>query len=192
MCYVITNAAPSDLPEIYLLFEEAIRFQKANNYIGWNNYDKEWIKADIKNGLLFKLICHNETAGVFSICFSDALIWRERETGNAVYLHRIVINRKFAGRKMFNKVLAGAIQLAKSRGLNYIRMDTWAENDRIIAYYKSYGFLFIENYTTPGTEDLPVQHRNLHVALLEKEVMNDKVPIYGEGVITMDGVSKID
>jgi hypothetical protein len=46
-------------------------------------------------------------------------------------------------------------------------MDTWAENEKIIGYYRSYGFLFVESYTTPDTQDLPLQHRNLHVALLE-------------------------
>lgn len=51
-------------------------------------------------------------------------------------------------------------------------MDTWAENEKIIAYYKSYGFTFIENYRTAETEDLPIQHRNLHVALLEKKITN--------------------
>ena len=46
-------------------------------------------------------------------------------------------------------------------------MDTWAGNEKLINYYKSYGFRFIENYTTANTEDLPEQHRNLKVALLE-------------------------
>lgn len=170
MCYVINNATPVDLPVIFNLFDEAIQFQKANNYIGWNNYDREFIKADVKNSLLFKIDCDNEIACIFSICFSDDVIWREKEAGDAIYLHRIVLNRKFAGKKMFNKVLEWAIQFAKDKKLSYIRMDTWAENEKIIEYYKSYGFKFIEDYTTPGTEDLPLQHRNLHVALLEKRL----------------------
>ncbi|MFT3751132.1 MAG: GNAT family N-acetyltransferase [Agriterribacter sp.] len=168
MSYIITNADTGDLPVIYNLFEEAIKFHKANNYIGWSSYDEAFIKADIMQGNLFKITFKNEIACIFSICLSDFLIWREKETGNAIYLHRVVLNRKFYGQKLFNKVLEWAIQFAKRRKLDNIRMDTWAENEKLITYYKSYGFSFIENYTTPATEDLPVQHRNLNVALLEK------------------------
>lgn len=46
-------------------------------------------------------------------------------------------------------------------------MDTWGENQSILDYYMSYGFKFVENYTTPSTLNLPIQHRNLYLALLE-------------------------
>lgn len=166
--YKITNAAGSDLPAIYGLFEKAIQFLKANNYIGWTSYDKGFIKSDVAQGLLFKITCGDKIACIFSICHSDTLIWRDREQGDAVYLHRIVLNRDFAGEKLFHKVLEWAIRYARGRNLRYVRMDTWADNAKIIAYYKSYGFSFIENYVTPDTENLPVQHRNLNIALLER------------------------
>lgn len=170
MRYTITNATADDLPVIYGLFEEAIRFQKENNFSGWNQYDKAFIKADIENGLLYKIVCNNDTACIFSICFRDALIWRERENGDALYLHRVVLNRKYAGEKMFKQVLEWALQLAKERSLHLLRMDTWADNNKLITYYQSFGFVCIGTYVTPGTVDLPVQHRNLHVALLEKPI----------------------
>lgn len=182
MDFSIDNATPDDLPVIYHLFEEAILFQKQNNYKGWNSYDREFIKSDIQNGLLYKIVSGDDIACIFSICFSDVLIWREKEKGNAVYLHRIVLNRKFAGGKIFQKVLEWAMQFAREAKLKYIRMDTWADNEKIIAYYKSYGFVFVENYTTPDTENLPVQHRNLNVALLELNVQHT-IYIVGAGAI---------
>ncbi|HEX2846493.1 MAG TPA: GNAT family N-acetyltransferase [Chitinophagaceae bacterium] len=170
MNYSVTNASTDDLPVIYSLFEEAILFQKENNYTGWKNYDKEFIKSDIQHQLLFKIMLGDDIVCIFSICFNDALIWREKEKNDAVYLHRIVLNRQFKGRKIFQEVLDWAIQFARKEKLKYVRMDTWAENEKIIAYYQRYGFSIIENYTTSGTEDLPVQHRNLNVVLLELNV----------------------
>lgn len=167
---LITRAIEEDMPVIYDLFEQAIRFQKANQYIGWNDYDKEFIRSDIKKGFLHKLVTRDEIACIFSICLCDELIWRQREKGNAVYLHRIVLNRKFAGEKLFGHVLDWVVQFANENKLLFIRMDTWADNKKIIAYYMGYGFTFIENYTTPATGALPIQHRNLRVALLEKTV----------------------
>jgi predicted lactoylglutathione lyase len=49
-------------------------------------------------------------------------------------------------------------------------MDTWADNKKIIDYYKSFGFEFIENYKTTNATELPIQNRNLNVALLEMEL----------------------
>lgn len=165
--YVIVNAKKNDLDTICRLFEEAIVFQKANNYTGWNNYDRAYLQADIEKGLLFKIISEEGILCIFCICYRDELIWRAMEKGDALYLHRIVLNRRFKGEKVFRKVLDWALHHAGEKQLEYIRMDTWASNKKIINYYKSYGFAFIENYTTPDTEDLPLQHRNLAVALLE-------------------------
>lgn len=167
---LITTAVEADFPVICDLFEEAIRFQKANQYTGWNDYDQAFIRSDIKNGLLYKIVAGDEIACIFSIYLRDELIWRHREKDNAVYLHRVVLNRKFAGEKLFGNVLEWAMQFANEKKRLYIRMDTWAENEKIIAYYMGYGFSFVESYTTPVTAVLPLQHRNLHVVLLEKAV----------------------
>jgi mannose-6-phosphate isomerase-like protein (cupin superfamily) len=165
--YLIVKAEENDLNTICQLFEEAILFQQMNNYIGWNNYDRAYLQADIENELLLKIISDEGIICIFSICYRDELIWRDMEKGNALYLHRIVLNRRFKGTKVFKQVLEWASDHAAEKQLDYIRMDTWASNEKIINYYKSYGFVFIENYTTPNTQNLPVQHRNLNVALLE-------------------------
>jgi ribosomal protein S18 acetylase RimI-like enzyme len=168
--YQIENTSTADLNFIYTLFEDAIIYIKMNNYVGWTTYDKNFIKQDIDNNLQFKITIGNDILCVFSICFSDVLIWREMEKGNAIYLHRIVVNPKFKGQKQFEKILNWIIEFGIEKGLKYIRMDTWADNSNIIEYYKSYGFQFLENYTTPNTPELPDQHRNLKVALLEMKL----------------------
>lgn len=166
----ILNTSKEDLPFIYSLYEEAIAYIKKNNYVGWTTYDKDFIKNDIENNLQFKIVQDDHILCLFSICFSDKLIWRKKEKGNAVYLHRIVVNPIFKGHKQFDKVLHWVYEFATKTGLKYIRMDTWADNPNIISYYKSFGFRHIEDYTTPNTPKLPKQHRNLKVALLELEV----------------------
>jgi hypothetical protein len=168
--YKIENTSTEDLNFIYGLFEEAINYIKKNNYVGWTTYDKNFIKQDINKKLQFKITNGNDILCLFSICFSDVLIWREMENGDAIYLHRIVVNPAFKGQKQLKKILNWIIEFANEKGLKYIRMDTWADNTNIIEYYKSYGFQFLENYKTPNTLELPDQHRNLKVALLEMKL----------------------
>lgn len=166
----ILNTTYEDLECIYALFEAAIAYIKNKNYVGWTTYDKNFILQDIENELQFKIIEEVEIHCIFSVCLTDALIWREMEKGDAVYIHRIVVNPKFKGQRQFEKVLNWIAEYARKTDLKYIRMDTWAENTNIINYYQSFGFNYIENFTTPNTKELPEQHRNLKVALLEMKL----------------------
>ncbi|PKB15101.1 GNAT family N-acetyltransferase [Flavobacterium sp. 5] len=168
--YHIVNTSPNDLEMICWMFEEAIAYQKRNNYKGWDSYDKAFLENEISKLLQFKIVENKKILCIFSVCFNDPLIWREKDTGTSIYLHRITVNPKFKGQKQFKKVLNWAIEYAYKNKLDTIRMDTWAENTTIIDYYKSYGFQFLENYKTANTKELPIQHRNLNVALLEYKV----------------------
>ncbi|MDI9256804.1 MULTISPECIES: GNAT family N-acetyltransferase [Flavobacterium] len=171
--YTIQNTTVKDQKAIYALFEQAITYIKRNNYVGWKTYDKSFINKDIQNQLQFKIVANNQILGVFSICLEDILIWRTREKGDAVYLHRIVVNPKYKGQKQFQKILDWTTNYAHRKGLQYIRMDTWAANPSIIAYYKTFGFAVVDTFTTPDIPDLPTQHRNLEVALLELTLLRE-------------------
>ena len=166
----ISNTTRKDLPDILWLFEEAMRLQGKDGYIVWNKIDKTGLENDIDNNLQFKMIKGNEVLCIFSVQYSDPFIWRDLDQNNAIYLHRIVVNPRFRGKKLFEKVLNWSVNLVRQKKLKYIRMDTWADNAKIIDYYKSFGFRFIENYRTSNTPELPIQNRNLHVALLEKGI----------------------
>lgn len=192
MNYSIQQAELIDLPAIYQLFEEAILFQKANNYIGWKNYDTEFLKADVESGNLYKIISDGNIICIFSVCFNDSLIWREKENGDSLYLHRVVLNQKYKGQKGFEKTLEWARSFAVSKGLKKIRLDTWADNEKIIAYYKGYGFSSIKNYVTPNTEDLPVQHRNLNVALLELNLSMEAIESKASSSISEISINHLD
>jgi len=168
--FEIINTKISDLEMILWLFKQAMDLQGKNGYKVWDNIDQIALEKDIEAGLQFKIISGADILCIFSIQYNDPFIWRERDQNDAIYLHRIVVNPRFKGQKQFEKVLNWAKSFANSKGLSYVRMDTWADNDRIITYYTSFGFQFIENYKTSDAPELPIQNRNLHVALLEMKL----------------------
>lgn len=188
----IINAEPADFNSICQLFEQAILFQKKNNYIGWASYDKDCIKKDIEQKRLYKLVRAKDLLGIFSICYSDELIWQDKEKADAIYIHRVLLNQQFKGLKIFQYIINWAMELAAQLNRRFIRIDTWANNEKIINYYKSYGFKFIENYTTPGTAALPIQHRDLKVALLELNLQKKLVPLQGTYQTTPQSLTKIN
>lgn len=174
--YKIVNTSADDLEFIYWLFDEAIAYQKRKNYIVWNNYDKDLLQSEVKDRRQYKIVIHNKTAMIFSVVYDDRLLWGEKEKGDSIYLHRIVVNPEFKGHRLFDAVLQWSIEHALSMNLKFVRMDTWASNPNIIKYYESFGFIFTGNRHTPNSPDLPIQHRALHVALLEFS-LNKRNPI---------------
>lgn len=167
----VTNTELKDLKQIFELFDNSIVYQERNGYPVWRNYDKNAIIKDIENKNQYKVLVDSKTAIVFSIRYTDKVIWRDMNKGDSIYLHRIVVNQNFKGQKLFGEILSWAIQHSKQKGYKSIRMDTWAHNPTIINYYTSFGFRFIENYTTPDSNELPVHNRNLALSLLEYKVV---------------------
>lgn len=165
--FTITNTTEQDIPFICWMFDEAILYQQKNKFPVWNGYDVDVIKNDIKEKIQYKIIIHNEIACIFSTCSNDPIIWEEKDKDSAIYLHRIVVNPKHKGKQQFAKIFEWAKKYCLQKNIDYLRMDTWADNPTIIKYYCSFGFNFLNNFTTPNTNNLPVQHRNIKLALLE-------------------------
>ncbi len=164
------NTTTEDLDAILWLFEQAIALQGKNGYKVWTGIDRTALQKEIEDGFQYKIVKGNDILCIFSIQHSDPIIWRDRDRGDAIYLHRIVVNPHCKGQKQFQKVLDWALQSARQNNVKFVRMDTWADNPKIIAYYKSFGFALVEHYQTPDAPELPIQNRNLNVVLLEMEV----------------------
>jgi len=168
----VANTEMNDAQQIFGLFEHSIKYQEKKGYPVWRNYDKNAIVKDITDKNQYKVMVDSKMAIVFSVCYSDKIIWRDLDKGNSIYLHRIVVNPEFKGQKLFGTILDWVIKHSRQKGISSVRMDTWAANPTIIDYYKSFGFAFIENYTTPNSEELPVHNRNLALTLLEYQLLN--------------------
>jgi RimJ/RimL family protein N-acetyltransferase len=166
----IVNTTREDESFIYWLFDQAIHYQQQNGYPAWKGYDKKALQAEIANGLQYKIVNGQDILGVFSITYNDPGTWGEFDTGKALFLHRTITNPDFKGRRIFEKIRNWAVQFAREKELNYIRMDTWADNQQLIAYYQNYGFRVVASRTTSDDPELPEQNRNLNVTLLEMTI----------------------
>jgi len=169
--FEVLNTTLADLEFIYSLFDQSINYQENKGAPVWRGYDKGVLVKDVNEGNQYKIVSGDEIAIAFSVCYTDAVIWREMEDGSAIYLHRIVVNPDFKGQRLFGKILDWAENRARQMGLRCIRMDTWDNNPSLINYYRGFGFSFIGRYITPDSEALPVHNRNLPIVLLEKPLV---------------------
>lgn len=168
--YTILNTTIDDLPMVNYLFDRAIELQGKNGYRVWEEIDQPALILDIQNGMQYKVVSGADILCIFSVQRNDLIIWRHHDQNDGIYLHRIAVNPDYKGQKQFEKILNWARDFVINHDLKYIRIDTWADNKRLIDYYLSYGFEFLENFRTPDLPELPSQDRNINLALMQMVV----------------------
>lgn len=166
----ITNTHTSEMDAVRNLFQKVIQFHKRRNHPVWSDIDTSTIHLDINLKRQFKIALRNEVLAVFTVLREDISIWGDRCKKDAIYLHRIAINPDFKGKKLFDEILEWAKRKAENSNVSFIRMDTWAENKKLIAYYMKFGFEKVDIIVTSDSEELPIQQRNNRVILLQLEI----------------------
>lgn len=172
--FKIEHSTINDLAQIYQLYDEAIAFQKEQGLYVWNGYDKDIIVQEIETKKQYNLLLEDEIVAFFSLCEPSAVeheLWKERVQDKAVYLHRIVSNRKFKGIKCLTIILDWVTEKIKAEGIALIRMDTWADNLQLVNYYKRFGFKEEGIVYSSHSEDIPLQYRGEKNILLEKNIL---------------------
>ncbi len=164
------NSIAEDLDEIFRLYDQAIEFQKRVFDKSWLPFEREFIETEIAEKRHWKITIDGEISCIFSIAFADPLIWRERGREPAIYLHRVAVNPDFRGRKFIPAITEWLRGQAKKRGVRFIRMDTWGDNQKLIDYYTACGFEFLGAVTPSQTEKLPKHYEGITLSLFEMEI----------------------
>ncbi|MGW4088789.1 GNAT family N-acetyltransferase [Nocardia sp. NPDC004750] len=74
---------------------------------------------------------------------ADAGLWSGWELDDAVIAHYMIVDLRFAGRRVGHHLLAHAGLLARSQGRAWVRLDAWTTNTDLHAYYRSAGFRLV-------------------------------------------------
>ncbi len=167
MHFLIKPTILEDLAVACDLFDAAIVFQHKMGYPAYLSNDKEKVRQAIVEGFHFKVVCGDEIAAVFNVALDDKAIWLEKEVGDAVYLHHIIVNRSFSGNKMFGHILTWTASYASTINRKKIRLDTWAKNDKLRTYYASYGFEPVREITMPDCDEVSINCRGGYAVLME-------------------------
>lgn len=167
----VRRASPADLADLHEAYAHGRTLQLALSTSAWPGFTDEQILAEMARNHLFCLVQAQTLVGVFSMVESDPAIWDERERGAHFYLHRITRAPAFAGRGLFDTLLAWAHAECRKRGRVGLRMDTWATNDTLLRYYTSRGFALVGTKRMPADPRLSAHYHGIELALLEAETM---------------------
>jgi ribosomal protein S18 acetylase RimI-like enzyme len=163
----VEPATPADLPAIRAAYADGRARQHKQGSPLWPEFPDSAILDEINSGILFRVVDGDALVGVFSAVYEDGAIWGERERRAHIYLHRIARASTYPGRGLVDAILDWAQARGEKLGLEGLRMDTWASNDALIAFYGKRGFTLVGRTRIPNDSPLP-HYRGLELALMER------------------------
>jgi GNAT superfamily N-acetyltransferase len=105
-------------------------------------FTPEHVAPDIARGQYMLARWHGLPAGVFKYQRDDAEIWPDVVPGEAAYIHRVAICRRYASSGLAGVLLHAAAERAQQEGHCYLRLDCEFARLRLRAVYERCGFTF--------------------------------------------------
>ncbi|WP_036677554.1 N-acetyltransferase [Pedobacter sp. R20-19] len=165
----VANSQPSDLDMIFKFYDMAVAHQKKVFNKHWQGFSKKLVETEIAENRQYKILVNDEVACVFAVTFNDQLIWGDRDH-DAIYIHRIVTHPDFRGLSFVKEIIKWASAFASENDLKYIRMDTWADNEKLLEYYTGCGFDYVGVVTMEKTDGLPKHYEGISLSLFEIKI----------------------
>lgn len=163
----VERASPADLGAVRAAYAHARGIQQDRGAILWPEFSDATILAEIADGRLYRVTDGSALVGVFSVAYTDDAIWGERERGAHLYLHRIARAGTGEARGLVAAVLDWARAHCRALGREGLRIDTWASNGELIAFYERHGFQRVGECRIATDPRLPAHYHNREFALLE-------------------------
>lgn len=164
----IENSSRNDLAEIFRLYKEATEFQKvAFPENQWPEFSQDLIIKELEENRQFKIVIDGSIACIWAVTFSDAEIWKEKNSDPAIYIHRIATNPRFRGRNFVSEIVSWAKDYAKQNNKQFIRLDTCGNNLKLISHYCNAGFNFLGIEKLEDFKGLPAHYENADVCYFE-------------------------
>ncbi|WP_316804589.1 GNAT family N-acetyltransferase [Pedobacter nototheniae] len=162
----VKNSQTSDIDLIFDFYDMAIAHQKKVFNKHWQGFSRALIQTEIDENRQYKMLIDGTVACVFAVTFNDQLIWGDRDH-DAIYIHRIVTHPSFRGYSFVKQIIKWAKKYSAENELKFIRMDTWADNEKLLEYYTGCGFDFAGTVNMSESEGLPKHYEGISLNLFE-------------------------
>ena len=154
---MIRKAVKEDLPGIMGIIKDTVAEMKTYGNTQWDDsypQEKDFAK-DISNGELYVDERKGEVAGL--ICVNQVepaeyedLNWSLKE--KAMVVHRLSVNPKLRRMGIASGMMQFADVLARSRGIRYMKTDTYSVNPKMNALFLKCGYKLIGEMSFLGKE----------------------------------------
>ena len=145
---IIYRGSLDDVPDADQLIHEAADWliQAGMPLWGPEETSHEELVRVARAGELIMGRIHGEPATCMYLHDEDRLFWPETRTGEAFYVHRLAVARKYKAQGFARSMLDWAEQETRGRGRTHLRLDC-EPRPKLLAIYQAAGFVRID----PGT-----------------------------------------
>lgn len=111
-----------------------------------NGFSVEKIKAELEdqNAEFYFAELNEEAIGYLKVNFGQSQT--EIKDENALEIERIYVLKEFHGKKVGQILFEKALELAKTKKVDYVWLGVWEENQRAIRFYEKNGFVAFDKH----------------------------------------------
>jgi GNAT superfamily N-acetyltransferase len=166
MSLMILRAGMDAVPETHTLIRETADWLIAKGEPLWgpNETSHDDLCRIAAAGELVIGRHSSELAACMFLHHEDRLFWPQAKAGEAFYVHRLAVARKFAGRFYSHALLDWAAAEVRATGRLYLRLDC-VPRPKLLALYKSAGFTPVDPQPIQVGPHFVVRHEKPIVAL---------------------------
>lgn len=137
-------AVMQDLEQLKSIYKEIVKNMNENGIQIWDDiYPCEFFEDDIKNNRLYVLKNNGEIISAFALCETspgeNAVEWKDK-SAKAMYIDRLGVNIKYAKRGTGSLMLSKAKEIARTSGVEYLRLFVVDINEPAIRLYQKNNF----------------------------------------------------
>jgi len=156
---VISRAGIEAVPEADRLIHQAADWLIAKGEPLWgpNETSFEELRRVTLAGELIMGRIGTEAAACMYLHGEDTLFWPQSKPGEAFYIHRLTVARKYAGRGFANEMLSWAEDEVRAKGRRFLRLDC-EPRAKLLALYANAGFRRVDNVPIQVGEHFVVRH----------------------------------
>ncbi|MGE8131878.1 GNAT family N-acetyltransferase [Methylobacterium sp. NPDC080182] len=131
-----------DVPAVVSILKEADEWLSGNNQSLWtaNEIGFERITQDVDAGKYYAAYKNMQIAGVMRLEKEDTYFWPEISPGTSIYVHKLAVRRVWAGKGVSEALLNYAKIFARELMCDYVRLDCFANRERLRLFYEKNGF----------------------------------------------------
>lgn len=151
--FTMRQAQVEDTEEVLSMLVETAEWFQRNGSTQWQDLlkgiDSHRTAEAIEGGDVFVCKAEGDLAGMIILLEKpsewDRKLWglEENEQSDAIYLHRLVVRRKYAKHQLGQAILNWCKQSIHFDGKSKIRLDCLADNAFLRGYYPSLGYSFV-------------------------------------------------
>lgn len=191
---ILVPAEETDLPRLLKFRTDAAAWLSVLGTDQWARpFPAGHIRASIQRGEVFLAKEHLDKDPAATITLdrdADPALWSPEEVAEgALYVHKLAVDRAYAGTGLGTRLLDWAGTRAAMEGERWLRLDAWSTNTALQRYYLTHGFTHVRTNADQAVvsgwaAQRPARHAGHGLVVRDEECLKKRV---SSGGVPCDG-----